>query len=233
MAPAARSDQKELIETLPVNGREVSFFEEGRLLKTFYIGYDSSGVKGTYIMDLHKNPYRVRLKGFDQANIEGFFNLEAENWQVRSLFGYRADQLATISAEYPKNPGQNFTLSQHAPGVYTLSGRQPVSADMTDVSKITDYLQFFSEIQYTRVQNPGRFMRPGPPDVMLRIELRQGGTSFEVYPFYPAKVTDKADKNLALVVFRDKADTVVVKYSDLDPLLLTVSDFKKNRNPFG
>jgi hypothetical protein len=74
---------------------------------------------------------------------------------------------------------------------------------------------------------PARFLRPGPPDVRLQITLHDGGTSFDIYKFYPEKDKELADKNLALVVFLDRADTVVVKYSDLDPLLLTVSDFQK------
>jgi hypothetical protein len=227
VAPAARSDRKELIQRLPEKGREVSFFAEDRLLKTFYIGYDSLGVKGTYIMDSHRNPYRVRVKGFNQINLEGFFSLETENWQVKNLLGYRAEQLATVSAEYPAHPAQNFSLTQHAPGVYTLSGSQPIPSELTDAGKITDYMQFFGEIQYTRVEMPARFLRPGPPDVRLQITLHDGGTSFDIYKFYPEKDKELADKNLALVVFLDRADTVVVKYSDLDPLLLTVSDFQK------
>lgn len=225
LSPASKSDHHRLQESLPASGREISFFGQNRLLKSFFIGYDSSGVKGTYIMDKHRNPYRIRLKGFDETDIEGFFSLQAENWQVRTLLGFRADELASVTAIYPRNPGQNFTLTQPVPGAYSLAGARVLPADS---EKIGDYLQFFSEISYTRVNKASRFMRPGPPDAGLRCTLRHGeSTSFDIYPFYPETGGDLPDKNLAIVVLPATTDTVVVKYSDLDPLLLTLSDFQK------
>lgn len=227
VAPVSRRDLERLRSSLPVSGREVVFYENGRKKASFLIGYDSTGVKGTYIMHRRGTPYRVTMKGFDQQDIEGFFSMRAENWQIQKLLGYQAASLSQVSVEYPQQPDHDFTVTQVPPGVYAVSGKLDATGK-TDLEKAGDYLNFFGEIPYSRVKRPSAYLREGRPGAVLSIQPLQGSRiTLEIFPFYAGGATGEADKNLAITVVREHADTVVVKFSDLDPLLLTFSDFQK------
>jgi hypothetical protein len=227
VAPVSRRDLDRLRNSLPVSGREVVFYEDGRKKASFFIGFDSTGVRGTYIMKRNGPPYRVTVKGYDQPNIEGFFSTRSENWQLQKLLGYQAASLSSVSVAYPQHPEQNFTLNQGPPGVYAVSGRQAANG-ATDLEKAGDYLNFFGEISYSRVKKPSAYMRAGQPDATLSIQPLQGNRiTLDIYPFYTEGAAGATDKNLAVTVVREHTDTVIVKYSDLDPLLLTFSDFQK------
>ncbi len=227
LAPVSRRDLDRLRTMLPVAGREVVFYENGRKKASFFIGYDSVGVRGTYVMKHRGTPYRVTLKGYDQPNIEGFFSMRPENWQLQKLLGYQAATLSAVSVAYPMHPEHNFTLNQGPPGVYSVSG-EATAAGNTDLEQAADYLNFFGEISYSRVKRPSAYMRSGKPDATLSIQPLQGSRiTLDIYPFYSEGAAGAADKNLAVTVVRERNDTVIVKYSDLDPLLLTFSDFQK------
>jgi hypothetical protein len=84
VSPASRADRREISHNLETYGRMVSFFHHEKRLKTFYIGYDSLDVQGTYIMDVkRKLPYRVKLKGYADVNLENLFSLKIETWQKK------------------------------------------------------------------------------------------------------------------------------------------------------
>jgi hypothetical protein len=84
VSPASKADRREISQDLENNGKLVSFFHHEKRLRTFYIGYDSIDVQGTYIMDVkRKLPYRLKLKGYAEVNLENLFSLKIETWQKK------------------------------------------------------------------------------------------------------------------------------------------------------
>jgi|WetSurMetagenome_2_1015567.scaffolds.fasta_scaffold43173_3 hypothetical protein len=82
VSPASKADRGQIRQNLVRSGSMVSFYHHDKKLMAFYVGYDSLGVQGTYIMDVRqKIPYRIKLKGFAEMNMENFFSPKAETWR--------------------------------------------------------------------------------------------------------------------------------------------------------
>lgn len=82
IAPASVTDRAGISQYLLDHGKQVSFYHHGKRMRSFTIGHDSLANPGTYIMDARqKFPYRVKLKGFAETNLENLFSLDADIWR--------------------------------------------------------------------------------------------------------------------------------------------------------
>jgi hypothetical protein len=230
VSPTARMIRDAISDSLLLHGKHISIFSGGKLVRSMYVYYDSLHIPGTYMMlERSKDPFMVKLKGYETVNIENLFSPVRNNWIDHSLFGYNPEQLAFISVFYPGAPDASFTIDIGKVKV-TLSNKNGI-VDETKINmqEIKDYLHFFGKISYIiPVESSGPFMEDNPFAMLLIRDINQDQFQLNAFRKYISGQNRKEfDSNLCFAVLNRDRDTILLRYTDIDPLLRHLDDFQK------
>lgn len=232
VSPASKLIRDDVIAHLSEEGRRVQIYMQGRLDKDFMICYDSTGIRGTYMMLTRaKVPYLVRMKGYAGDNLENIFETDRINWQENFFLDLGPDDIREVEVEYPLNSRNSFNLKHNGPDSYLLSGIDgPVPDAQTDIQEMEDYLYFFSNIrfEYPREKYPDSLIS-STPFVLLHV-VSSNGNAYDLKGYRIQAGGDAAgDMHLSrfMGLIHDGQDTVILDYADLDPIFRRLGDFQK------
>lgn len=109
----AKAAVKEIINNLATEGIKVELYgQNGKMLKTYYVGGATNDERGTYMMlDGANEPYVVSLPSWE-GNIRFRFNLRGDDWRDRTVFAYEVEDIQEVSVEYPKQKPYSFRLKK-------------------------------------------------------------------------------------------------------------------------
>ncbi|MEM1215997.1 MAG: DUF4340 domain-containing protein [Bacteroidota bacterium] len=186
-----------MIESLATNGLKVEIYgKNDELLKAYYIGGATNDELGTYIiLDGAKQPYVADIPGW-QGNIRFRYNLKGDDWRDRTVFGTPADEIATVSVEYPKQQDKSFRLSFEADPAGELSPFYPLSPKRSEApnpGRVDAYRYLFESVQVVKFNNFNR----------EREEISQR------IPFAIVRLTDTQGKEYSLKLWPDHAEASV------------------------
>jgi hypothetical protein len=231
VAPASKADRSRIRENLLDSGRVVSFYHHGKVIRRFYAGYSSLTVPGTYMMDARRKfPYRIKLKGFDEVNLENLFSINAETWKQNILFGFHAEDIDNVAVKYPKEPLRSFGIYRNAGGEYKVTGQiQRTDSGRYDRQEILDYLNYFGGVAYIHAGHPlKQKMETDHEFAEISVRLRNGSeTHVRAYSCFTGPNHLGADKDQFIAIIEPITDTVLIKFSDMDPIFHTWDDFQK------
>jgi hypothetical protein len=102
-----------MVKTLATQGTKVEVYNKsGDNIKTFYIGGSAPNEEGTYmILEDAEQPYVVELPSM-VGNPSVRFNHTGDDWRDKTIFDVKADNIQSISIEYPKQKNQSFRLER-------------------------------------------------------------------------------------------------------------------------
>lgn len=102
-----------MIKSLAAEGIKVELYNKtNQKLKSYYIGGATADERGTYaIMDGAEQPYVVSIPGWE-GNIRFRFNLKGDDWRDKTIFAENAEDIQSVSVEYPKNKNKSFKLER-------------------------------------------------------------------------------------------------------------------------
>lgn len=169
----------------PIKTVEIYTDDPNQPIKKYYLGGTTNTKKGTYmLMEDSKTPYVTYIPGFDGHLTIRYFTI-MEEWRDRIIFGYRPEQIQSVSIEYPFTPEHSFTLAQKN-GQFGISNTQQTNATPKTVNAQTvqAYLANFRKIYAEAYQN----------DYPKTDSLRK------TQPFAIMKVTDNRGKLNEVVV---------------------------------
>jgi hypothetical protein len=109
-APAATDN---IVKELAGHGIKVEVYGKGnKLLKAYYIGGVTNDGGGTVaLMDGSEQPMIVKLPIMD-GQVRTRFELAGDDWRDRHVFPYPADDITSVSIEYPTQRNQGFKLDK-------------------------------------------------------------------------------------------------------------------------
>lgn len=108
----AKGASSHMVKSLATNGIKVEVYgKEDELLKAYYVGGATSDERGTYIiMEGSEQPYVGELKHW-VGNLRFRYNLKGDDWRDRTLFNVAAENIASVSIDYPKQQNKSFRMN--------------------------------------------------------------------------------------------------------------------------
>ncbi len=107
------------------------FDRNGKKMKSYRVGGVTPDERGTYmIMDGSKQPFVVHIPSWDGA-LRSRYTLELTDWRDRQFMNLKADDITSVTVEYPQQKSQSFKLDRTGSG-FTLS---PVYPELRDYPK--------------------------------------------------------------------------------------------------
>jgi len=97
-------------ESFEKRGRKVSIFVNGELYKTYLLGDDAAGNKGTYLQLEGGDPYVAYLRGFN-GFLSPRYDVTENEWRDRLLFSCQPSQIKSLKLLYARMPAENVELT--------------------------------------------------------------------------------------------------------------------------
>lgn len=189
-----------MIESLATYGIKVEIYgKDGENLKTYYVGGATNDEQGTYIiMEGSEQPYVGELEHWT-GNLRFRYNLLGDDWRDRSLFASKAEDIAEISIDYPKQQNKSFRLNLRD-GKQELSPYYPLSPRIQKPLKkgsVEAFAHNFEKIVAARFNNRNKdrdSIEQQIPFAIINLEEKDGDrfsvklfSEFEK-PFYDDKI---------------------------------------------
>ena len=104
---------KTMVKSLAAQGIKVEVYDKkGKAMKKFYVGGATPDERGTFmIMEGSNNPYVMHMQ-HAEANLRGVFFVGDKNWRDKTVFGFKGENVKSVSIDYPKNKNQSFHLNR-------------------------------------------------------------------------------------------------------------------------
>ncbi len=138
-----------LVESLAREGIKVEIYDrQDELMKAYYIGGSTPDERGTYILvEGAEQPYVASMPGWT-GNIRFRYNLLGDDWRDKAIFRAQAEDIQSISINYPLQRSESFKLTREGSGFelrpyYDLTAPSPKAPSP---GKIEAFLYLFNPI---------------------------------------------------------------------------------------
>lgn len=223
-SPVAHSSEAKVTEQMD-HGVTVSFYKDKKSVlawtfcewgKQYYARKKQAG-----------KIYRIGVKGFDRIKLPVIFSTKQEYWATNPLIHLDPDDIMAVSVEYPLRKDKSFHIRQEANNrlIVTDHSDKDITA-WCDQETLQDYLHFFSNISYEKM--PDDNIRSREKEVLFRLEIVTRAGLLTELTAYP--VTDPETGISDPLIFRghtEKQGTILLKYSDFDPITVPLDYFLK------
>ncbi len=138
-----------LVKSLATEGIKVEIYNrQDELMKAYYIGGSTPDERGTYILvEGAEQPYVASIPGWT-GNIRFRYNLLGDDWRDKAIFRTSAEDIQSISINYPLQRSESFKLTREGDGFelrpyYDLTTPSPKTPSK---GKIEAFLYLFNPI---------------------------------------------------------------------------------------
>lgn len=237
------------IETLRnnirVNYRKVQIFQNGKWVKTWWIGNSTPDHYGTYaLLETPKDgvsdiPVILEMRGL-RGSIESRFTADGRAWVCTSVFNYATSEIQSVAVQHHETQEQNFTINRVGTGRKFKITDVRNDAIAFDTLKLVRYLDLFKKahfesVNYTMTPQEVDSMQRTKPWVALRLELTNGQSiTLDAYRIKaPEGDTDLTGNPIEFDVNRlwaiiNKKNLVKIQYLTFDPIFVGVTYFGRN-----
>ncbi len=187
--PVAKEELDNVIKQMIIKGTKVELYENGKILKVFYVGGNTSDDMGTYFyMDKAKEPYICHIPGFNGFLSTRFVtNLNA--WRSKNVFKSTEDEIAEIKIDWIEKPGESFVIDCNAKEpVMIVGGKTLKNNSQVNLNKVKSYLKCWENLSYE-----------GFP---IDLNPRKIDSIAHTKPLMMMRLTDKAGKSTLLTIHR-------------------------------
>ena len=146
-----------IINDFATIGIEVEAYNKnGDLIKNYYVGNGDHDGTGTYmIMADSDEPFAMSLPGF-KGSLRPRYFLVGEDWRDRAVFSEKAEDIQSVTVEYPKQRNKSFRLERVGDKDYTIEpfyeGIPLITRDYAK-GKAEKYLSNFESLVAEAFQN--------------------------------------------------------------------------------
>lgn len=116
LRPLSQNEAVTARESFDKRGRKVSVFVNGELYKTYFLGDDATGNKGTYLQMEGGDPYVAYLRGFN-GFLSPRYDVTENEWRDRLLFSCQPFQIKSLKLLYSRMPAENVELTLSSEGL--------------------------------------------------------------------------------------------------------------------
>lgn len=175
--------------------------------------------------------FKIAVRGYQNTDLLALMSLNLKDWKENIIIDLMPDEIKTIIIRFPNTEKAGFKLivdSMDIPQIYDLKG--VFQQDLVAVSKVKQYLHFFSGIRYypTRgIDISDSIVRQQVPFCELRITSHDSDVIDLSFYRRIDKETGQPDPYEFITLLPD-VGVVLLKYSDFDPIMVELGYFLKN-----
>ncbi len=232
LAPGSISN--EIKSELENEGKRLMILTNRRNPHVIFMYHDTVYTNATYMMKEHSSYiYRVEVPGFRNRDLAGLFVDKINYWRDHSLFHLKPEEIRSVSVFDRQKPENSFYLIHSGPGEYQLL-TNPDSLDVPDpdIESIERYLGYFASVSFERFlssrDHDSTFsLSYMEPDQILTVrDSRDHITQVKTYRrlVVNSRGGMEPDFNRLFAVINN-ADTTLIKYIDLDPVMKEIGYF--------
>lgn len=243
-----KNSVENLRNNIRVSYKKVQIFQDGKWIKTWWIGASTPDHYGTYALletpgdGISETPVILEMRGL-RGSIESRFTADPRTWLCTSVFNYAMSEIKTISLKHADAPEQSFSI------VRTGQGRSFEVKDYRnnpvayDTLKLVRYLDIFKKVHfespnYTLNQQQIDSLKKSKPYYSFKLELNNGEkVSLDAYRIKVAAgevdMTGNPiewDMNRMWAVLTD-GSVVKIQYYAFDPVFVDIGFFLLNSRP--
>ncbi len=125
------------------------FNKHGRLLKTFYVGGQVSGNKGTYMLiEGAQRPYVVQLPAY-QGYVTPRYSTKLNEWRDRTVVDLAPQQLESVDVKYTAEDEylNSFSLTRKNDGSFTIATHPELKmSGEPNAARVRAYAGYFQKV---------------------------------------------------------------------------------------
>jgi hypothetical protein len=181
------------------------------LYKSYYLGDDAPGNKGTYFKLEGGEPYVAYLRGFN-GFLSPRYDVQENEWRDRLLLSCNPGQINSLKIEYTRMPAENIELNMLEKKL-TLNGNQPF-----DTASAFEMLLSFKRVYAERFLNrfpqkqKDSLLKAGP-ELSFEVKSDESSCSGKFLLFY----TSDPDRSLAYNP--QKSEWLTIQNRNLYPIM--------------
>jgi hypothetical protein len=109
-SPVPKTRQEYVIRDLASNGIKCEIYQNGKKVKTYYVGGVTQDNLGTYmLLENSAEPFVVSIPGFS-GYLTTRYNTSEKEWVSKRVYDYSFNQIASVEVEYPNEPSQSYKM---------------------------------------------------------------------------------------------------------------------------
>lgn len=231
-----------VLKRMSVFGKEVQIYQNGKLLKTFFVGTETHDEMATYMMNKASDaPFAVNIPGFNGYLSSRFFT-QAELWRSRDVTLMNPRSIREVQMVYPDSLNKSFKITVFSPdSLYLTNLEDEKVVRQASRVKMRIYLAASSRIKYEGAILPTDpiyqrrdSLLASTPVFYITIKDNNGkSTRLEGYKVRgPAELPDPTldvpefDPD-RLHAFIDRERMVLIQYYGLQHIFKPIDHFKK------
>ena len=237
--PISRSEHDVQIKRMAVESRKVEVYQNGELIRTYYVGGGTEDQYGTYMLiEGSSVPFIMHIPGFLGFLTPRFFALE-DLWRENFIFKANPKQITYISVMNSDNNKNDFILSKDENGRFSVVDYQNKIITNLDTLQVRRFLTRLKKVSYEAMIT---HMTDGKRDSLVSsrpfctIVFKSGESNKQVLKTYYVRNDVHYDDNGDLLLydpdrvygsFNNDLDLATVQYRTLDKIRVETSFFQK------
>ncbi|MEN8928401.1 MAG: hypothetical protein ABF242_08315 [Flavobacteriales bacterium] len=199
--------KKSIVVNMASRFKKVDIYENGGLLKTYYVGSATRDHYGTYML-LEKGgvkssePYVMHIPGFN-GYLESRFYTNENDWKYSGVFDYDPLEISSIKVTHNQDLASSYLITQKDKKVI-LSSIDGKPLENVDNALVENYTLIYEKIFFNRIAD----FSPEQVDSVKAIE-----------PLYTVSVTDMEGVTKTVNFLRKKRDVEAFNEITGEPII--------------
>ena len=246
-SPVPESTQETVMKQIIGNHVKVDIYQNGKLLKTYYVGHPTSDHYGTYMLletpseGRSPEPFIMYLPGHN-GHLSTRFFANPKAWNFSGIFNLDPINIKEVVITNHDTPSESFTIQAKDDREFKLLDQFGKNTFNFDTIAVRNYLTGYRKVHYDFVEeNLTESMKDSilnsQPFMTIELTTKNGNSKMMDCYRRPARKVEY-DMNDKLIPYdRDlfighinREDLVVCQYYVFDKLLLSYSNFARKEN---
>lgn len=236
--PVPENAHNNVIKNLTGNAIKVEVFnKKDEPIRTFYVGGQTTGNKGTYMLiDGATRPYVVQLPVYE-GYVTPRYSIEEKEWRDRTVMDYTPDQIKTVGIEYASEDEylNSFTMLRAEDGSFTIKTHPELTlTEKMNERRVKVFSTYFQKIGLEGYLNgvSGMDSTIGNADKRCTITVTDINNNIKTIDIYwmpvgrrsknmltpDPDIPDEYDPDRFYGVINNKRDTVILQRYTFDKL---------------
>lgn len=148
--PVAKSAHENIIRNLAVKSVKTEIYQDGELVKTYYVGGPTKDSYGTYmIIDGSLSPFVMEIPGF-RGYLSTRYSTFVNDWKTQRVFNLPPAQILQVIYEDFREPGKSFVLDRAHEGFRIASYPDGKLLKNADASKVNLFVSQFRKKNFSK-----------------------------------------------------------------------------------
>lgn len=246
--PVGKRAKENVVKRLASNSTKIEIFQSNKLVKSYYVGGETSDQTGTYMLMINletgtnsSEPFVTYIPGFDGYLTTRYFTEEAE-WRDRMVYNYIPPKIKSVLLDYNETQESSFEIDVISTSDFVLKNNTHQAIFDFEIDAIKEYLSNFQNIHYEALIDQ---MSKSKRDSIIKnelfatieiIDVSGQKNKVKIYkkeaPEDKLEVTGepmKYDPDRLYALINNDEDFVLIQYYNFGKLLQPINFFMKRQ----